>query len=137
MTEASYGTDNDAAKKYGNKYQNMYIVGTVNMDETTFLFSRKVLDCAITIEFNFVDPTHNFSVEHDSVEPNEASNDFLISKFLVLNRDFREDAEYIGPSCSELQGINRILQKANAYVGYRVRDEIVFYMLNNERGGAA
>ncbi len=31
------------------------IVGTVNMDETTFSFSRKVLDRAMTIEMNEVD----------------------------------------------------------------------------------
>ena len=34
--------------------------------------------------------------------------------------------------CKELQAINEILSKANAHVGYRVRDEIVFYMLNNK-----
>lgn len=30
---------------------------------------------------------------------------------------------------------NKILEKANAHVGYRVRDEIVFYMLNNKNAG--
>lgn len=34
---------------------NLIIVGTVNMDETTFSFSRKVLDRAMTIEMNEVD----------------------------------------------------------------------------------
>ena len=33
---------------------------------------------------------------------------------------------------AELQKINGILQQANAHVGYRVRDEIVFYLLNNK-----
>ena len=32
--------------------QNLIVVGTVNMDETTFSFSRKVLDRAMTIELN-------------------------------------------------------------------------------------
>jgi 5-methylcytosine-specific restriction endonuclease McrBC GTP-binding regulatory subunit McrB len=43
--------------KYGNVYipQNLYIVGNVNMDETTFPFSKKVLDRANTIGFNKVD----------------------------------------------------------------------------------
>jgi len=35
--------------------------------------------------------------------------------------------------CSELQSINIILETANAHVGYRVRDEIVFYLLNNKK----
>ena len=37
--------------------------------------------------------------------------------------------------CAELQKINEILLKANAHVGYRVRDEIVFYLLNNKAEG--
>lgn len=32
--------------------ENLYVVGTVNMDETTFPFSKKVLDRANTIEFS-------------------------------------------------------------------------------------
>ena len=35
--------------------ENLYIIGTVNMDDTTFAFSRKVLDRANTIEFSEVD----------------------------------------------------------------------------------
>ncbi len=34
--------------------ENLYIIGTVNMDETTFPFSKKVLDRANTIEFSYV-----------------------------------------------------------------------------------
>jgi hypothetical protein len=29
--------------------------------------------------------------------------------------------------------VNDILEMANAHIGYRVRDEIVFYMLNNKK----
>ena len=35
--------------------QNLYLIGTVNMDETTHSFSRKVLDRANSIEMNEVD----------------------------------------------------------------------------------
>lgn len=38
--------------------KNLFIVGTVNMDETTNQFSRKVLDRAFTIEMTDVDFTH-------------------------------------------------------------------------------
>ena len=34
-----------------------------------------------------------------------------------------------------MQRINEVLKTANAHVGYRVRDEIVFYMLNNKKAG--
>lgn len=42
-----------------------------------------------------------------------------------------EDKDLIIQICQELQDINETLKQANAHVGYRVRDEIVFYMLNN------
>ena len=37
--------------------------------------------------------------------------------------------------CAELEEFNKILAAANAHVGYRVRDEIVFYLLNNHEHG--
>ena len=52
-----YSGDEDAEKFYSNLMipENLYIIGTVNMDETTFPFSKKVLDRANTIEFSYVD----------------------------------------------------------------------------------
>ena len=135
MTNDEYGGDQYAIKNYGEiKFpQNLYIVGTVNMDETTFPFSRKVLDRANTIEFNYVNLSHEFSTETEKMEPYEAANDFLISEYLVLDRDCRAFASDINPICDNLEAINQILKKANAHVGYRVRDEIVFYLLNNKK----
>jgi hypothetical protein len=43
--------------------------------------------------------------------------------------------DFVGSVSQELQELNSILQKANAHVGYRVRDEICFYMLNNKKAG--
>lgn len=65
-------------------------------------------------------------------EPLALPNEFLRSEYLLLVRDCAEDAPYVGEICSILQEINGILLEANAHVGYRVRDEVVFYMLNNE-----
>ena len=45
----------------------------------------------------------------------------------------KTDREYIEGVCTKLQRINTILESANAHIGYRVRDEIVFYMLNNKK----
>ena len=137
MTNDKYGNDEVAAKKFGEIGfpQNLYIVGTVNMDETTFPFSRKVLDRAITIEFNYVDLGLQFTETMDAVETYDADNSFLMSKYLVLGRDCREYFDVIGPICEQLESINKILRKANAHVGYRVRDEIVFYLINNMNAG--
>jgi len=46
--------------------KNLFIVGTVNMDETTNQFSRKVLDRAFTIEMTDVDFTNFCKVEDPS-----------------------------------------------------------------------
>lgn len=126
--------DKVAEKKYGKVIlpDNLYVIGTVNMDETTFPFSKKVLDRANTIEFSYVDLVPNFEEEHDSIDPVSQKNDFLVTEYITLKTDIDgKDRELIVKVCEELQDINMILQKANAHVGYRVRDEIVFYMLNN------
>lgn len=126
--------DKAAEKRYGKVIlpDNLYVIGTVNMDETTFPFSKKVLDRANTIEFSYVDLVPDFEEEHDSIDPVSQKNEFLVTEYITLKADTDgKDRELIVKVCEELQDINMILQKANAHVGYRVRDEIVFYMLNN------
>lgn len=128
-----YGSDKSAAGKYGTVTlpENLYIIGTVNMDETTFPFSRKVLDRANTIEFSFVDlaPVHKEVLTN--VAALDLPNSFLKTEYLLLAQ-CADQQDKVDEFCVELQAMNRILQGANAHVGYRVRDEIVFYMLNNE-----
>ncbi len=126
-----YGTDVKAAGRYGTVRlpDNLYIIGTVNMDETTFPFSRKVLDRANTIEFSQVDLIPQ-TVPMEPVAPLVIDNDFLVTKYLLLQQCIG-DPDIVGQYCADLQNINQILQSASAQVGYRVRDEIVFYLLNN------
>ena len=50
------------------------------MDETTFPFSRKVLDRDNTIEFNYVDLGLHFSVASEIGQPYEMENRFLMSE---------------------------------------------------------
>lgn len=128
-----YGTDKDATGKYGivRIPENLYIVGTVNMDETTFPFSRKVLDRANTIEFSTVDFLSAPAIPLNEVQPMNLGNDFMKSDYIFFRQCASEEA-YVNELCVELQEINKVLEKANAHVGYRVRDEIVFYMLNNK-----
>lgn len=126
-----YGGDAAAERKYGNIQfpENLYIIGTVNMDETTFPFSKKVLDRANTIEFSYVDLLPPDDDNDDDIAPLCLTNDFFKTKYLFLNQC--KDELIVYDYCLELQKINIILQKANAHVGYRVRDEIAFYLLNN------
>jgi 5-methylcytosine-specific restriction endonuclease McrBC GTP-binding regulatory subunit McrB len=134
--DVKYGNDSTAAGRYGNVILpgNLYIVGTVNMDETTFPFSKKVLDRANTIEFSYVDllsmPEESFA----KVDPIVANNDFLVSDYITMKDAYVEpDKQYIDAICTKLSIINGILETANAHIGYRVRDEIVFYMLYNSK----
>jgi len=50
---------------------NLVVVGTVNMDETTHGFSRKVLDRALTVEFDAVDFSKYGGTPLDGVPPTE------------------------------------------------------------------
>ena len=111
---------------------NLYIIGTVNMDETTFPFSKKVLDRANTIEFSYVALIPDFDKADVISKKLQLPNSFLRTEYLVLNRDCIDEQAYVCEICAILQKFNEILLKANAHVGYRVRDEIVFYMLNNK-----
>lgn len=114
--------------------ENLYVIGTVNMDETTFPFSKKVLDRANTIEFSYVDLVPDFSERLETTEIQPCTNNFLKTDYLTLMSDIAiEDRKFVADICAELQDINKILQSAQAHVGYRVRDEIVFYMLNNKK----
>lgn len=130
-----YGNDTAAAGRYGKVMLsgNLYIVGTVNMDETTFPFSKKVLDRANTIEFSYVDLLAVLSFEKHTAQKQTLTNGFLVSEYITLNDCSAADREYIEGVCTKLQRINTILESANAHIGYRVRDEIVFYMLNNKK----
>lgn len=134
VSENYYGGDTKALEKYGEIRipENLYIVGTVNMDETTFPFSRKVLDRANTIEFSTVDFLSVSAIPLNEVQPMDLGNDFMKADYVFLSQCVSEET-YVNEVCVELQEINKVLEKANAHVGYRVRDEIAFYMLNNKK----
>lgn len=135
VSENYYGADSKAAGKYGTLRipENLYIIGTVNMDETTFPFSRKVLDRANTIEFSTVDLSADF-YDGEAVPTLQLDNYFMKSEYVFFNQ-CNDHAQLVKSVCSNLQKLNEILETANAHVGYRVRDEIVFYMINNADTG--
>lgn len=131
LVDTPYYRDPEAEKKFGRAYipENLYIIGTVNMDETTFPFSKKVLDRANTIEFSFVNLMSRATAGGNPTAQ-KLHNDFLKTEYLYL-RDC-EDTALVDGVCFNLEELNRILVKGNLHVGYRVRDEICFYMMNNK-----
>lgn len=108
---------------------NLCIVGSVNMDETTFGFSRKVLDRSFVIEFSTV----SLSVVK-SVEPTQDAQAWDVSRWrpsaLSLGEHpLREDKD-VERIVAALETINQALAPVQMQVGYRVRDEIAMFVLS-------
>ncbi|GMK46624.1 hypothetical protein PghCCS26_37530 [Paenibacillus glycanilyticus] len=122
---------------YGNLSlpDNVYLIGTVNMDETTHPFSKKVLDRANTIEFNYINlgllPNElNFS---NSISASHVDNSFLRSEYLQLIDVYPDYRELARKTTERLVKINSILEEIHSHVGFRIRDAICFFMIYNAR----
>lgn len=112
---------------------NLYLVGTVNMDETTHPFSKKVLDRANTIEFSHVE-LKGYTIPSEPVPaPVKLNNNQMCGKLVRLADALAVDAPFVDSVVDKLVAINEMLYGANLQVGYRVRDEIVIYMLHNKQ----
>lgn len=113
--------------------QNLYLIGTVNMDETTHSFSRKVLDRANSIEMNEVDlnwiNTNSAPVESLS----NITNALFLTSYLTASELPDSERNSISSEMELLQQVNKILQKADLHFAYRVRDEIAFYLILNKK----
>ncbi len=131
ITEECLGNNSDDKQFFKDTIipDNLYIIGTVNMDETTFPFSKKVLDRANTIEFSYVDLEMRVE-KNDDQQPEPLHNSFLRSEYLLLE-DCIEYEEKLNETISILKEVNSVLQTANLHFGYRVRDEICFYIIYN------
>ena len=88
-----------------------------------------MLDRANTIEFNNIDLSYNFEeFSLNKVEHKIYYNDFLKSDFLKIV-DCKEYKDIALKVIEELVKINNILKPFNQQFGFRVRDEIVFYII--------
>lgn len=113
---------------------NLYLVGTVNMEREDNNLSRKVLDRASLIELSQVNLQQlNFSrYTSNSIQ---IDNDLLKARFLHITDAIELDRTYVEYINEKIISINNILKKGNRAFGYRVRDEIIFYMLENKIAG--
>lgn len=127
-----FGQDEAARNQYQGLHipENLYLIGTVNMDETTFPFSKKVLDRANTIELSYVDLDLIIS-QHKSPVLNDVPNTFLKTEYLYLH-ECQDCEDILLETISTLKQINEVLGAGFAQFGYRVRDEVCFYMVNNQ-----
>jgi hypothetical protein len=114
---------------------NLFIIGTVNMDETTHPFSPKVLDRANTIEYNEVVLDHfGFLSKDTDAESLSISNKQVAGRFLNLKDAYFDHEGLVKKVTSLLVEVNSILEPIRAHFGYRVRDEVCFYMIYTNEG---
>ena len=112
--------------------ENVYIVGTVNMDETTHPFSKKVLDRANSIEINEVNLDWLKGGNEDPEIIEDVYNDFLKADY-ITSRDISEDEkDNLKEVILFLNKLNGVLEEMDLQFGYRVRDELAFYVLNSK-----
>lgn len=110
--------------------QNLFVVGTVNMDETTFSFSRKVLDRAMTIEMNEVDL-------HGGLEKDTENEIGYIGNSIIGDaaegKDVYEDNKELCDKVLEyLEQVNVILENSPFKIAYRTRNEFLMYAVNRQ-----
>ena len=109
--------------------QNLIVVGTVNMDETTFSFSRKVLDRAMTIEMNEVDLKGGLTNRHENIGKIEFAD--IIGKAVEGVDVYAAHKGMCDRAIGYLESINAALDKTPFKVAYRTRNELLLYVVNN------
>lgn len=119
---------------------NLIVVGTVNMDETTHQFSRKVIDRAMTIEMNIEDaetPFKNFFEGgdalhyYDNPQPKELFLPKVVQASEALSTLRAEDASYLKENVpGMLHSLNSALNGTPFKIAYRVQNELILYFFS-------
>jgi len=109
---------------------NVFIIGTVNMDDTTHKFSRKVIDRAMTIEMNGGDLESMFGASKNlsyteewslaDFKPTFVQADEVVSKYGEY--DIKTDTP------DKIEAINKCLKGTPFEVSYRVLNELCVYL---------
>ena len=130
---AQIASDDDIRKQFNEDGicipQNLIVVGTVNMDETTFSFSRKVLDRAMTIEMNEVDLTSGLDNKYEGIGKLGAAE--LIGNAVEGVDIYSSYKEVCDTAIDYLQKINDKLEGTPFKIAYRTRNEVLLYVVNN------
>lgn len=111
--------------------KNLFIIGTVNIDETTYMFSPKVLDRANTIEFHVDESDIQSFFENPSkinLSGLESKGSTMAKSFLEIaaNHTIEKDNEYT----EVLLKFFNELKKVGAEFGYRNAVEMLLLIKN-------
>ena len=108
---------------------NLFVTGTVNIDESTYMFSSKVLDRANVIELNDVDIN-----AYGSGKASGNASTFVLQNFPDLSQfelPQKTDFQSIPQEArSFLSSVHAILENHHLHFGYRVINEVSRYILN-------
>ena len=130
---ASLTMKDDIRKKFNKEGicipQNLIVVGTVNMDETTFSFSRKVLDRAMTIEMNEVDLDAGLTERYEHI--GKLGYEELIGTAVEGVDVYSDNREVCDKALNYLKVVNAVLEGTPFKVAYRTRNEFLLYVVNN------
>ena len=130
---ASLTTDENVRKQFNESGisipQNLIVVGTVNMDETTFSFSRKVLDRAMTIEMNDVDLHGGLTERNENI--GKLSKTEMIGNAVEGVDVYADNKDVCEKVLTYLDAVNAVLNGTPFKVAYRTRNEFLLYVVNN------
>lgn len=130
---ASLTTDENVRKQFNESGisipQNLIVVGTVNMDETTFSFSRKVLDRAMTIEMNDVDLHGGLTERNEKI--GKLGKAELVGNAVEGIDVYAGNKEVCEKVLTYLDAVNVVLNGTPFKVAYRTRNEFLLYVVNN------
>lgn len=119
--------------------ENVIVIGTVNMDETTHQFSRKVIDRAMTIEMNLPEGNPFMDFFSNASELVYRENPVSASLYLAtqtkasdvvqaLAAENEEKTEWLKTEVAKLLSeINSALDGTPFKVAYRVQNELMLY----------
>lgn len=130
---ASLTMNEDIRKKFNEEGicipPNLIVVGTVNMDETTFSFSRKVLDRAMTIEMNEVVLDAGLTERYEHI--GKLGYEELIGTAVEGVDVYSDNREVCDKALNYLKAVNAVLEGTPFKVAYRTRNEFLLYVVNN------
>lgn len=109
--------------------QNLFVVGTVNMDETTFSFSRKVLDRAMTIEMNEVNLYGGLDEEGSEIG---YIGNCIIGNAAEGKDVYAENKVLCDQVIDYLEKVNDALEGTPFKIAYRTRNEFLLYAVNRQ-----
>lgn len=132
--------------------RNLIVVGTVNMDDTTYQFSRKVIDRAMTIEMNEVNLNDMFDIEKSDAlsyredvvdkgcffapfaQSNNALQQMNGERELLVEKIKATIGQTDADGTTTPDSLEAILGKTPFRIAYRVVNELIlhFYALRQE-----